>query len=84
MGSSVTESTSSDVLDLTNFDTCGHLSPFILTSPRSLLACRKAKIKASGIASISICIDIQHFHSLMNYCTRVLQTFLMTLMCQLS
>ncbi|KAE9534304.1 hypothetical protein AGLY_008394 [Aphis glycines] len=51
MGSSVTESTSSDVLDLTNFDTCGHLSPFILTSPRSLLACRKAKIKASDISN---------------------------------
>lgn len=49
MGSSVTESVSSDVLDLTNFDACGHWSPYILTSPRSLLACRKAKIKASGI-----------------------------------
>lgn len=54
MGSSVTESMSSDVLDLTNFDSYGHLSPFISTSPRSLLACRKAKIKASGI----VCIDI--------------------------
>lgn len=53
MGSSVTESMSSDVLDLTNFDTCGNLSPFVLTSPRSLLACRKAKIKASGIDSVS-------------------------------
>lgn len=47
MGSSVTESMSSDVLDLTNFETYGHLSPFVLTSPRSLLACRKAKIKVS-------------------------------------
>lgn len=54
MGSSVTESMFSDVLDLTNFDTCGHLSPFILTSPRSLLACRKARIKASVV----VCVDI--------------------------
>lgn len=54
MGSSVTESMSSDVLDLTNFDTCGHLSPFILTSPRSLLACRKAKIKASDMVCVGI------------------------------
>lgn len=54
MGSSVTESMASDVLDLTNFDKCGHLSPFVLTSPRSLLACRNAKIKASGIVSANI------------------------------
>lgn len=52
MGSSVTESMASEVLDLTNFDTCAHSSPFILTSPRSLLACRKAKIKAS----VNVCI----------------------------
>ncbi|XP_026810385.1 dynein regulatory complex subunit 4-like isoform X2 [Rhopalosiphum maidis] len=63
MGSSVTESTSSDVLDLTNFDTCGHLSPFILTSPRSLLACRKAKIKPDELlyksaADISKDLDV--------------------------
>ncbi|XP_027838855.1 golgin subfamily A member 6-like protein 22 isoform X2 [Aphis gossypii] len=63
MGSSVTESTSSDVLDLTNFDTCGHLSPFILTSPRSLLACRKAKIKPNELlyksaADISNDLDV--------------------------
>ncbi|XP_050532842.1 trichohyalin-like isoform X1 [Daktulosphaira vitifoliae] len=49
MGSSVTESTSSDVLDLINFDACGHWSPYVLTSPRSLLACRKAKIKPNEL-----------------------------------
>lgn len=64
MGSSVTESMSSDVLDLTNFDTCGNSSPFVLTSPRSLLACRKAKIKASGIDSVSIFIFYYFFISL--------------------
>ncbi|XP_022183449.1 golgin subfamily A member 6-like protein 22 isoform X2 [Myzus persicae] len=63
MGSSVTESMSSDVLDLTNFDTCGHLSPFVLTSPRSLLACRKAKIKPNELlyksaADISKDLDV--------------------------
>ncbi|XP_060871683.1 golgin subfamily A member 6-like protein 22 isoform X3 [Metopolophium dirhodum] len=63
MGSSVTESMSSDVLDLTNFDTCGHLSPFILTSPRSLLACRKARIKPNELlyksaADISKDLDV--------------------------
>lgn len=54
MGSSVTESMSSDVLNLNNFDISGHLSPFILTSPRSLLACRIAKIKASDIVYVNI------------------------------
>ncbi|XP_025419289.1 golgin subfamily A member 6-like protein 1 isoform X2 [Sipha flava] len=49
MGSSVTESMSSDVLDLTNFETHGHLSPFVLTSPRSLLACKKSKIKPNEL-----------------------------------
>lgn len=52
MGSSVADSMSSDVLDLTNFDSCTHSSPFVLTSPRSMLACRKAKIKASAIISV--------------------------------